>query len=66
METLPAIPWMIIAPLLIIQFILVVVALIDLSKIDRTNGPKLLWVFLIIFINIIGPILYFTVGRKQA
>lgn len=60
MEFLP-----IFAPLLIIQFILLIVALIDLVKIKQTNGSKGLWAIIIIFINIIGPILYFIFGRKE-
>lgn len=60
MEMLP-----IVAPLLVIQLILVIVALIDLLKRDKTNGPKWLWVLIILFLNILGPILYFLIGRKE-
>ncbi|MDQ1145435.1 hypothetical protein QE429_002262 [Bacillus sp. SORGH_AS 510] len=55
----------IIAPILIIQLILIVVAIIDLVRIEKTNGPKWLWVIIILFINIIGPILYFVIGRRN-
>ncbi|MEH6955616.1 PLD nuclease N-terminal domain-containing protein [Neobacillus drentensis] len=55
----------IIAPILIIQLILIIVAIIDLIRIETTNGPKWLWALLILFINIIGPILYFVIGRKR-
>ncbi|MFJ7725708.1 PLD nuclease N-terminal domain-containing protein [Neobacillus sp. NPDC097160] len=55
----------IIAPILIIQLILLIVAIIDLVKIEKTNGPKWLWVLIILFINIIGPILYFVIGRRS-
>lgn len=51
-------------PLIIIQFILLAIALVDLFKQENTRGPKLAWLFIIIFINIIGPILYFIFGRK--
>ncbi|OZU87753.1 transcriptional regulator [Virgibacillus indicus] len=64
-EFLNEINWAIIAPLLIIQFILVVVALIDWLKTEDTNGPKWMWFFIIVFINIIGPVLYFIFGRSQ-
>lgn len=57
--------WAIIAPIIIIQFILVVVALIDWVKADRTNGPKWMWLLIIVFGNIIGPVLYFIFGRSQ-
>ncbi|EKN65589.1 putative negative regulator of sigma Y YxlE [Neobacillus bataviensis LMG 21833] len=54
----------IIAPILVIQLILLIVAIIDLVKIEKTNGPKWLWALIILFINIIGPILYFVIGRR--
>lgn len=66
MEELANIPWTVIAPLIGVQIILVIVALIDLSKIHATNGPKILWVLIILFINLLGPIAYFIVGRKQS
>nr|WP_197969940.1 PLD nuclease N-terminal domain-containing protein [Mesobacillus harenae] len=52
-------------PILIIQLVLFVVALIDLVKIEKTNGPKWLWAIIILFVNIIGPILYFVIGRRN-
>jgi len=55
----------IIAPILIIQFILVVTALIALVKAERTKGPKWMWILIILFINIIGPVLFFVVGRRN-
>jgi len=66
MEALQGLPWGIIAPIFIIQFILLIVALIDLTKIHQTNGPKWVWALVIIFINIVGPIAYFIAGRKQS
>lgn len=56
---------MLIAPLFIIQLILIVVALIDLKKIHATNGPKWMWVLIILFVSTLGPIIYFIAGRKQ-
>lgn len=54
-----------IVPLLIIQLGLIIAALWDLIKREKTNGPKWLWVILILFINYIGPILYFVIGRDE-
>ena len=54
-----------IAPLVIIQLILVVTALLDLKKRPATRGPRWLWVLIILFVNLIGPILYFVVGRED-
>lgn len=65
-EELSAVPWAVIAPLLVVQFILLIVALVDLRKIHATNGPKILWVFIILFVSLFGPIAYFIVGRKQS
>lgn len=66
MEELAEIPWALIAPLIVIQFILMIVALVDLVKIHATNGPKWLWAIIIVFVNMLGPILYFIVGRRQS
>jgi hypothetical protein len=52
-------------PVLIIQLILIVVALIDLVKREHTRGPKWLWALIVIFVNFIGPIVYFIFGRKE-
>jgi len=64
-ELFAQINWSIIAPLLVIQFILVVVALIDWIRINETNGPKWLWLLIILFISTLGPVLYFIIGRKN-
>jgi len=58
--------WALVAPLIVIQLILLVVALIDLIRIRSTNGPKWVWALVIIFFNVIGPIVYFIFGRKSA
>ncbi|WP_179860919.1 PLDc N-terminal domain-containing protein [Bhargavaea cecembensis] len=65
METLAKVPWGLVWPLLVIQLVLMAIALVDLGRRKATNGPVLLWVFIIIFVNLIGPVLYFTVGRRH-
>jgi hypothetical protein len=52
-------------PIIIIQLALIVVAIIDLSKRETTRGPKMMWLFIIILVNFIGPILYFVIGRDE-
>ncbi len=52
-------------PIILIQLLLVVVALFDLFKRERTRGPKWLWVLIILFVNLIGPIIYFAIGREE-
>ncbi|MEH7235250.1 PLD nuclease N-terminal domain-containing protein [Bacillus sp. JJ1562] len=57
--------WAIFAPIIVIQLILLVTALVDLVRSEQTNGPKILWVFVILLVSILGPILYFVIGRKR-
>lgn len=52
-------------PLLIIQLGLMIAALVDLFRREKTQGPKWLWILVIVFVNFIGPILYFVVGRDE-
>jgi hypothetical protein len=59
----PYIPLLI--PLLILQLILMIAALIDLARRTQTRGPKWLWLLVILFVNIIGPIIYFVAGRQD-
>ena len=66
MEELASINWALIAPLLGVQFILAVVALIDLARIHATKGPKWVWALVILFVSMIGPIVYFIFGRKSS
>ncbi|RUT33649.1 PLDc_N domain-containing protein [Paenibacillus zeisoli] len=58
--------WALVAPIIAIQAILVIIALIDLSKTEKTNGPKWMWVLIILFLEVLGPISYFIIGRKQS
>lgn len=59
------IPMTVILPIILIELILLVVALVDCIRAKKTNGPKWLWIILIIFIEILGPVLYFVFGRKN-
>jgi len=52
-------------PIVIIQLALVVAALLDLSRRSATRGPKWVWVLVILFVNLIGPIVYFAIGRED-
>ncbi len=51
-------------PVIILELALFIVALVDLIRRKKTNGPKWMWV-LLLFIQFIGPIVYFVVGRKD-
>ncbi|WP_042142103.1 PLD nuclease N-terminal domain-containing protein [Paucisalibacillus sp. EB02] len=59
------IDWALIAPILIINVILLLVAIVDLIKVKETNGPKWLWAIIIFLVSILGPVLYFILGRRS-
>ena len=55
----------ILAPILAIGLVLIVVALINLSKKDLPMSDKILWILIVVLAPTIGPIFYFTIGSKQ-
>lgn len=57
---------MLILPLAVIQLILAIVALIDWVRTEKTNGPKWMWLLIILLVSLFGPILYFIIGRKNS
>lgn len=65
MEVFAEINWGLVAPLIIINFIIMIFALVDWIKAEETNGPKFLWLPIILFLSLIGPVLYFVIGRRQ-
>lgn len=54
--------------LLVVQLVLQVYAIVDLVKrsADRLTLPKWAWVAIIVFGEILGPIVYLVAGRKPA
>jgi hypothetical protein len=52
-------------PVILLQLALLVAALVDLARRERTRGPKWVWLLVILMVSLIGPILYFTVGREE-
>jgi len=54
----------IVLPFMIIGLILILIALFDLYRHRKARANVLLWTIVILFFNTIGPILYFTIGRK--
>ncbi|WP_273851860.1 PLD nuclease N-terminal domain-containing protein [Guptibacillus spartinae] len=66
MDVLNDINWALVAPLLILQAILAISALVSCIKQKETNGPKWMWILLILFVNLFGAILYFVIGRKNS
>jgi hypothetical protein len=54
-------------PLIAIQLVLVAIGLYDLTRPDRRvkGGNKLAWGIVIVVGELLGPILYFLVGREE-
>ena len=71
MSEIPAILadiWMLLLPVLIVQLILLVAAVISILRKDIPQNrtlDKILWLVIVILVNIIGPILYFAIGSKK-
>jgi hypothetical protein len=53
------------APLLVIQLALMIAALVDWARRERTRGPKWIWLPVIVLVSMIGPLIYFFVGREE-
>jgi hypothetical protein len=56
-----------IIPLIVVQLAMLILAIADLLRDDRRvrGGNKGVWAVVIVFVNILGPILYFLVGREE-
>jgi uncharacterized membrane protein len=55
-----------ILPVLLIELGLMVFALVDVVKRKRVRGDnKVVWILIIILVNLIGPIIYLAIGRKE-
>ncbi len=53
-------------PLILLEVGLLVFALVDVIRRKQVTGNnKIVWVLVIIFVNLIGPILYLAIGRKE-
>ena len=59
---------LLIVPVVVIQFGLLIWALYDLTRPTRRvkGESKVVWALIVIFLGIIGPILYFLIGREES
>jgi hypothetical protein len=57
----------VIVPIVLLQLVLLVLGLYDLTRPDRRvrGGNKLVWGLIIVLINLVGPVLYFLAGREE-
>ncbi|HCW09228.1 MAG TPA: hypothetical protein DGG95_17870 [Cytophagales bacterium] len=44
--------------------ILDVVVILDILKSNKDTEKKILWIIAVIFLPLIGPILYYVIGKK--
>jgi hypothetical protein len=57
---------LLILPLILINLVLIFICLKDLFKREKVAGNnKWLWAAIIIFIQLLGPVLYLMFGRKE-
>ncbi len=53
-------------PIFLVELTLMIIALIHVLRHKNYRfGNRILWVILVVVIQIIGPILYFTIGRGE-
>ena len=53
-------------PIAILQLVLMLTALIHVIKHNKFKfGNKVMWIIIVVLLEIIGPILYFTLGRSD-
>ncbi|SNR38010.1 PLD nuclease N-terminal domain-containing protein [Lutibacter flavus] len=45
--------------------ILTILALIDILKSEFRGNNKIVWTLVVLFLNLFGALLYFTIGRNQ-
>ncbi len=62
-EILRILPFLI--PVIIIQWGLLILALVLAIKNDVAYLPRWAWILIIIFLNIIGPVIFLIAGRKK-
>ena len=61
MEYLP-----LLVPVIILDLILIITARVHVLRHPNYKiGNKAIWIIVVLFISLIGPILYFTIGRGE-
>ena len=64
-ESLNDVNWALIAPLIGLDFLLKVIAVIAWVRQRNEGNVSWVWLPIILFISLIGPIIYFIFGRRD-
>ncbi|MCL2706860.1 MAG: PLD nuclease N-terminal domain-containing protein [Dehalococcoidia bacterium] len=57
---------MLIIPIALLEMGLMIWALVDILRREYVRGNnKVIWILVVVFVGIIGPILYFILGRSE-
>lgn len=68
MENILGFDLRLIIPILILQLVLIIIALIDLVRREKKTirgNNKLIWGLVIVMISVLGPIIYLSLGRQD-
>jgi len=54
-------------PLIVLQLVLMLIGLFDLTRPERRvkGDSKVVWALIIVFVNLLGPLVYFLFGREE-
>ena len=53
-------------PVILVELALMITALVHVLRHEKYRfGNRILWVIIVVFLQIVGPILYFTIGRGE-
>ncbi len=54
-----------IIPVILLELGLMIAALVDVIRREKTKGPKWVWIIVVVAFNLLGPIAYFIFGRDE-
>lgn len=52
-------------PIALLELGLMIAALVDVIRREKTKGPKWIWIIVVVVFNLFGPIVYFIFGRDE-
>ena len=50
----------------LVILVLDIIAIVEIVKSSFATGKKILWILLVLFLPVVGLVLYFLLGRKKA